>query len=450
LSRRRVVLAVVAGLLVTLLGLSLVEFDASALGRAALERAGTVTGVSLTARSFRLRPLSGLALEGVEASGAFAGGRVSATIDRLVLDHRPLRLLWGEVAVDRLVLQRPRIRLTETAAARPAARPAAAAPAAGLAGLALHVSRIDIEDGTIELQAEGEARPVTVKGLDLRLRDVALAPGRAPLLTALSGVGDVRVAEVATAATRALDLRGTLRLGGGRLQADPIRFRTDQGPFQASLSAELARLPLAYALKLQGDPLDVASIMGAPGFGAGTLTLDARGVGPEAEGLQGRGELRVQGGTLPGTPALKAIEQALGRTHLVGAAYQPITAPFRVERGRVILDGVQVRTETAGIDASGWASLAGPIEISVAVHVPREGINPGGFGGEVLDLLTDAQGRVVLPLKVVGTQQAPRVAVDAAALAVHAREGGARKLLERAGRGLGGLLDKKKASPSPH
>ena len=41
--------------------------------------------------------------------------------------------------------------------------------------------------------------------------------------------------------------------------------------------------------------------MGAPGFGAGTLRLEARGAGAEADGLQGRGELRVAAGTLPAT-----------------------------------------------------------------------------------------------------------------------------------------------------
>ena len=427
--------------MLALAALSFVEFDATRLGRAVLEQAGAVTGAKLGARAFRLRPVTGLVLEDVEASASFTGGTAAVTIERLVLDHRLRRLLVGEVAVDRLVLRRPRIRLTETQASRPVPKPPpGASAAASVAGLALRVSRIDVQDGTIELQAPGQPRPVVVKGLELRLRDVALEPGRTPMLSALSGVGDVRVAEVAFAKSRALDLRGSVRVGGGRLKTDTVRFRTDQGPFEATLDADLGRLPLSYALTLQGDPLDMTAITGARGFGAGALRLDARGVGPEAEGLEGRGDLRLQAGTLPAAPVLRAVEQLLGRTGLIGARYQAADAPFRIERGRVILDGFKLQTDLVGMDASGWASLAGPMELVLAIHTPRQGLTVRGVGSEALDVLTDEQGRVVVPLKVTGTPEAPKVAPDMAALGAQARRAGARTLIEK---GLSGLLRRK-------
>ena len=182
--------------------------------------------------------------------------------------------------------------------------------------------------------------------------------------------------EVDFSSSHAFDVRGSVSVGGGHLKADTIRFRTDQGPFEATLDIDLARLPLAYALTLHGDPLDVATIMGAPGFGMGALKLDARGVGPDADGLQGSGELKVAAGTLPASPTLRAIEQALGRTHIVGAAYQPIAAPFRIERGRVILDATEVRTDQVGIAMSGWASLAGPVEHIGSTSVPGLAAKP--------------------------------------------------------------------------
>jgi uncharacterized protein involved in outer membrane biogenesis len=441
LSRGWAVTGVAAIGTVLVLALSLVEFDAPRLGRAVLERAGAVTGASLTARAFRLRPLTGLVLEDVEAAASFTGGRAAVTIDRLVLDHRFWRLLVGEVAVDRLVLRRPHIRLTETATPRTAAKATAgSSAAAGLAGLALRVSRIDVEDATIELAAPGQPRPVVVKGLELRLRDVALDPGRTPVLSALSGVGDVRVAEVAFARSRAVDLRGSVRVGGGRLKTDTIRFRTEQGPFEATLDADLGRLPLSYALTLQGNPLDMTAITGARGFGAGTLRLDARGVGADAEGLQGRGDLRLQAGTLPAAPVLQAVEQVLGRTRVVGARYRATEAPFRIERGRVILDRFELQTDLVGMEAAGWASLLGPLELSLTVHAPRQDLSVGGVAATTLDFLTDEQGRVVVPLKVTGTPEAPKVAPDMAALGAQARRAGARTLIEK---GLSGLFRRK-------
>jgi uncharacterized protein involved in outer membrane biogenesis len=450
MARRRAVVGVVlAGVLAFLGALALRSYDATALGRAVLARAGAVTGVTLTGRAFRLRPLTGLAVEGLEGSAAFTGGRATVSVDRLVLDHRLWRLLLGELAVERLVLHRPRIRLTETRldARAPARVPVPAA--AGLGRLALRVSRIDVEDGTIEMQALGEPRPVVVSGLDLALREVAFDAGRAAMLSGLSGAGEVRVEQVAFARTQARDVRGALRLGGGRLSTGTVRFHTPQGPFDATLDAQLDRLPFAYTLSLRGEPLDIGSMMagGSRGPGAGALRLDGRGLGAEATGLHGKGVLRLQAGALPATPLLTAIDRILGRTRLVGARYEATEAPFRVEGGRVRLDDLRLRTEQIGMDVAGWASLEGPLELTLAIHTPREGLTVEGVAAGVLDLMTDDQGQVVIPLKVTGTQEQPRVRPDGAALAGHARRSGARTLLDKAGRGLGGLLRGKGRAP---
>jgi hypothetical protein len=450
MARRRAVTAVwlAAAAAALVLLLALVRFDADTLGRAVLARASAATGVTLTARRFRMRTLSGLAIEGIEGKATFRGGRGTVAIERLVLDHRLWRLLLGEVVVDRLIVERPHIRLEETRAPERGARSApgpAAGPAASLGRLALRVSRIDVEDGAIELAALGQPRPTVLRGFALALRDVAFDAARGAALAGLSGAGELRVEEVAFARTRARDVRGALRLGGGRLSTGAIRFQTPQGPFEATLDAQLDRLPFTYTLALAGEPLDLGSLItvsarGSGGPGEAALRLDGRGVGTEATGLTGRGVLRLEKGELPATPLLAAVERVLGRTRLVGAPYEATEAPFRVEGGRVWLDDLRLRTEQVGVDVAGWASLDGPLELALAVHAPRAGLAVEGVAAGALDLMTDDQGRVVVPLAVVGTQQQPRVRPDLGKVAETARRGGARTLLEKAGRGLGGLL----------
>lgn len=452
MARRRAVavasLAAVAAALVAFL--ALVRFDADALGRGVLERASATTGVTLTARAFRMRALSGLTIEGIEGKASFNGGRATVAIDRLVLDHRLWRLWRGEIVVDRLLVQRPHIRLEETRAAERAPRSARAsrAGAAGLGRLALRVSRIDVEDGTVELKALAEPRPTVLKGFALALREVAFDAGQAAALAGLRGTGELRIEEVAFPKTRARDVRGALRLGGGRLSTGAVRFQTPQGPFEATLDAQLDRLPFAYTLALAGEPLDLASLItvsagasGGPGRAA--LRLDGRGVGTEATGLVGRGVVRLEAGELPATPLLTAVERVLGRTRLVGAPYEATEAPFRVEQGRVWLDELSLRTPQMGMDLAGWASLEGPLELRLAIHAPRAGLAVEGVAAGALDLMTDDQGRVVVPLAVTGTQERPRVRPDVAAMAETARRGGARTLLQKAGHGLGGLLRRK-------
>lgn len=444
--------AAAVAVLTVLTALAFVSFDASALGRAVLARGASATGATLTARAFRLRPATGLAIEGLEGQAEFNGGRATIALDRLVLDHRLWRLFAGELAVDRLVLERPRIRLVETRAARRPAPAAAAGAAGGLGRLVLRLSRIDVRDGTIELQAAGEPRPVVVRGLDVGLRDIAFDARKGAGLAGLSGSGDVQIREVAFARSRAEDVRGALRVGGGRFTTEGVRFRTPQGPFEATLDAQLDRLPFGYTLSLRGDPLDVGSMMtvgkgSSRGPGPGALRLEARGVGAEAAGLKGKGVVRLSAGELPATPLLAALEKALGRTRLVGARYEATEAPFRVEGGRVWLDGLKLRSEQVGVDVGGWSSFEGPIELSVAVHTARAGLSLEGVAAGALDLLTDDQGRVVVPLQVTGTQEQPHVRPDTAALMALARRGGTRSLLDQAGRSLGGLLGGKNRKP---
>lgn len=452
MSRRpAIVAAVAAGVAAALFAaLLLVEFDASALGAAVLARAGAALGVQLTARSFRLRPLTGLVLEGVQGSASFTGGRAAVSLDRLVLDHRFWRLLLGEIVVDRLVLQGLHVQLAESAAPSPRVATqdvAGGAAASGLGRMALRVSRIDVQDGTIELQTPGAPRPVVLKGLDLRLRDVALDPSPGAALAGLAATGDVSVAEIALASTSIRDLRGSLRLGKGRLQTDTVRFHTDEGAFEAEVGADLNRLPLAYTLSLRGQPLDMARILGSPaaaGFGAGSLRVEVRGSGTTPDGVQGAGNFRLEAGALGATPLLKALDRALGRATLVGARYQRTGTPFRIEHGRVAFDRLLFQTDRVALQVGGWASLKGPLELSVSVRAPLRDLAVGGMGAGALALLTDPDGNVVVPFKVIGTQAAPKVLPDVGALAAQTRQGAARALLDKAGRGLGGLIPHKR------
>src|SRR5262245_46887598 len=98
--------------LLALAAVFLIEFDAPVLGQAALSRVGAALGPRATARAFRFRLSRGLALEGLEASSEYSGGRWSLAADTLVLDHRLWPLLRGRVEIERIVLKNPRLELT--------------------------------------------------------------------------------------------------------------------------------------------------------------------------------------------------------------------------------------------------------------------------------------------------------------------------------------------------
>ena len=224
MGRRALVgLLVGAGiLLVGLAALLFLEFDSPRLGRWALARASAATGLEVRAEAFRLRPARGLVLEAPSARGRRPdGSRIDASADRLVLEHRLLQLLRGRVAVDSLVLERPRVEIrpatveppSRTAGGQggraPAEEDAPAAEEAGAeGGLIFDVGEIRLEDAEFREWAapaadgDGTAPPETatdesggpeteVVGLDLRLGDLYFDPAADPAAR-LSGRGPSR------------------------------------------------------------------------------------------------------------------------------------------------------------------------------------------------------------------------------------------------------------------
>jgi hypothetical protein len=445
MRRKLLILALV--LLVAVGVLAMVEFDSPRLGGAVLQRAGTALGTKVTARSFRLGVIKGLSLEGVEASSSFTGGSYQLALEKVIFRHRLLPLLTGRVNVERIVLDRPRLLLAETGKTPPRRSTSAPAAAALPAALSLRVEEAAVRGGSLELRSRDLPAPVIVSGLDLKLRELDLDPARGPFLAGLTGEGEVAIESITFARTRVREAEGRLRIAEGKLETEGVRFVTDEGRFEAKLVARLERLPLAYSLVLKGDPLDLNVAAGAGkggGFGPALLDLTGEGVGPESAGLNGQGRLKLEAGSFPSAPLLKAIEAVLGRTRLVGARYRASETPFRIERGRVLFEGFRLDADQVGLEAGGAIDLAGPLNLTVAVRTPREGLAVGGVSSDVLDALTDDAGFVRLPLRVTGTQERPRVTPDLGALAAQARQGGLKVLGRKAGEKLKGWFSRDK------
>ena len=95
----------------------------------------------------------------------------------------------------------------------------------------------------------------------------------------------------------------------GSLTADPIRFRTKDGRFKATLRARLDRLPLTYSIDLAGDPLDLNALAGLGpqgSLGPARVRLTAQGSGSGTAGLRGQGTLHMDPGRLPPSVLLHA------------------------------------------------------------------------------------------------------------------------------------------------
>ncbi len=426
----------VAALVVSALAVLLfVDFDSPRLGKAVLDQVSAQTGLKIEADGFRLNVVRGLRMEGVRVVSESPSGRLTLQAKGFLAEHRLLPLLQGRVKIDRIVIYEPRIELvtqpkkalTRGALPRPdwKERPPAApavnqeSGAQAPSGPALAVDSIRLQGGTLATRTEGAPAPdVEIRGLDVDLRDLALddAPSA---IQGLRAAGDLRTGEILLGGVKATEGSGRLRLADGHFILENFGLKLPQGHFLLSqFDADLNRDPFAYRLALSVDPLDTNAVLAAGpdgGFGPGVVHFTATGSGSETLDMTGEGTLALAAGRLPGSPLFNAIETVLGRADLKGSAYQPVTIPFQIRANRLHLSPFEVRTSLLALGVSGWADLAGPIDLKVAVRAPRDAVALARVPPRVLDLV-DNGGWVTVPLRVLGTPQSPRVTADGEAL----------------------------------
>ncbi len=440
-----------------------VDFDSPRLGKALLAALGEQAGIEIEAARFRLNLRKGLQLEEVRFATPSPAGRLAVTAERLVCEHRLWPLLSGRLEIVRLELQRPRIELiapieeaipaTAPAAARSPVSPEAAgalAPAAAPSeegvGVDLRIDTITLADGVLATRTEGAPQSdVEIRGLDLVLRGLALDPAIASPVQALRAEGDFTAREIALGPLLGTGGRGRLTLGQGHLIFAELGAAFAQGALLLQqLDVDLNADPLAYRFTARLDPIQAAAVLGpgiGAGLGAGRLTLEAHGSGTETGGLVATGALDMAAGTVPGSPFFKGIELALGRRSLEGSAYQPFTARFRLEHDRLTLEPFEFRTSTVALGMAGWADLAGPLGLRLAVHLPSDLVQLAGVSEQVLELASEG-GRVTVPLVVRGTADAPKVALDRIALAEAGRRAAKRAVRAEVEKGVGRVLRK--------
>ena len=92
----------------------------------------------------------------------------------------------------------------------------------------------------------------------------------------------------------------------------------------------------------------------------------------------------------------------------------------------------------------GTLSLAGAIDLDLALSTPREGLRVEGVGSDLLDVLADDRGWVAIPMAATGTLEEPRILPDVKALLSQAGRGLKREATEAATDALLGILKKKK------
>jgi hypothetical protein len=437
-----------------------VDFDSPRLGKVLLDEVSARTGLRIEADHFRWNLVRGLRMDGVRVTSESPSGRLTLRAEGFLAEHRLLPLLRGRVKIDRIVIHEPRVELVtppkKAVRRAPLAKPvweetppsAVARQDAGAQpgdGPALAVDSIRLEGGTLDIRTEGATAPdLEIRGLNVELRDLALADAPTAIQR-LRAEGDLRTGEILLGSLKATEGSGKLRLADGHFFLEGFGLKLPQGRFLLDqLDADLNRDPFAYRLNLNVDPLDTNAVLAAGpggGFGPGVVRFAATGSGTETLDMEGEGTLALAAGHLPGSSVFTAIESFLGRADLHGSAYQPVTISFQVRENRLHLTPFEMRTSLLVLGISGWADLAGPLDLKIAVRAPRDAVAAARVPSQILDLV-DKGGWVTIPLRVVGTPESPRVTADSGALLEQGGQIARAVVKQQVEKGVGKLLGK--------
>jgi hypothetical protein len=434
MTKRRKIVGAVAIIIVALLIFALFfTWESDRLSRSVLA-ALSGPDLKIDAAAVKMNALRGVELRQVQVRGKLEGGVYDLAAEEVRLSHRFWRLLAGELTIDEIVAKKPVAAIVWDAPAppqkkgsgkNPASPPVAAEPPppaeeGGLI-LAMKIRRLALEDATFSMKEAGaQDDMVRFEGLDFELGDLAVDPARGSLLAGLSAKGAMEADTFYGSGVSANEVDGKLALGDSKLTITELSLPIDFGTIEIpKIELDLGRDPYFFSLAGGGDPLLTAKLLGAAsGFGNGKLEFQIDGDGSPKGGPRGTGSLAVEAGQLGDMPLLAGLEMLLAGTQLVGRPYSPFAIPFKLDDGdNLTLSPFAIEAGNLRLAAYGRVDLEGPLDLHVEISLPREDVAVKEIPREVLEALTDVDGRVKLPILIAGTIEKPAIRFDSRAWA---------------------------------
>ena len=285
----------------------------------------------------------------------------------------------------------------------------------------------------LALMAEvGKAAPADV---DFTLRSpyldltelLPVTPG-SPVLPNARGHGTVAIARLKNQKLDVSRVNAQVELMPGVLESPSYSLDGYGGAVKGSARFDLANpAKPKFAVKAKVDSVEADQLLStwtpAHGWLHGALNtdLDLSGVGgTPAElkrSLTAVGLALVSNGTLGPGPALQAVASTLGIPSFKEVRFRDMKLPFRVENGRMITDPVTLEGKTGKWQLIGGIGFDGRLDYAVSVTLsPEIASQLHASSALAAGALTDAQGNLMIDLKVSGPAAAPRVRIDTNAI----------------------------------
>jgi hypothetical protein len=136
------------------------------------------------------------------------------------------------------------------------------------------------------------------------------------------------------------------------------------------------------------------------------------------------GNLEIQNAKLSNQPIQKAVAGFLNLPQLNNATVQEWKQAFKIENGRLNIDGLNIRAGDVELNASGWQAIDGTMEMKFDLMLPRQFSQavaaklPADAAGV---LMTGTDPRMYVPLKLSGKTVSPTISLDAGQISAAAK-----------------------------
>jgi uncharacterized protein involved in outer membrane biogenesis len=311
-----------------------------------------------------------------------------------------------------------------------------------LNGNKLTIESFTAESGSTSLNAEGEAvlEPTVDASLKIKANKVdvdellALTEAFAPKTSSnRSGApakpmkvsADIAADSATAAGLQITQFNGHMALDGDRVVLSPLTFALFGGGYDGALNARLGdRMSMTLRSRLKGlDVAQIAAFGGSPDTITGTLsgegTFSAQGADMAAAlaSANGKGSASIADGTIKRLDLVRTVVLFFGRPAPDTAAatdqFQRIDTTFSLANQVFRADTFSMHSRDA--DIAGTATLAlqsGALDGTVDLKLSEE---LSAQAGTDLARFTREQNRIVLPARLGGTLQQPRITINAVA-----------------------------------
>jgi hypothetical protein len=259
----------------------------------------------------------------------------------------------------------------------------------------------------------------------------------------LTGRADVTMKRLLTRGHELQDVQGVVELDRGRLGLQGVRGTLYGGRVDMAGTVNLAdpahgtmdidvKLAGVQAQELGRRAVAMSRFARLGGLVTGLVDGQAnlKGALDDTFGLDlmtfsTRGQVEIRQARLAGSPLQKKLATLLAAPQLESVAVTEWLQPFRIEDGKLYVDGLRLTAAGIGVKAGGWQALDGTVALGVEMTVPQAlaaGLR-AKLPAAVAAVLFDGSGApLVVPVGLTGRWEDPAVQLDTDAMVGAARD----------------------------